>query len=154
MRKTVLITGATDGIGLLTARRMVNEGHRVIVHGRNPSKLEAVREELSSGDVQIDGYIANLSSFSDVEQLAAAITDTYDGLDVVINNEGVFKTPIPITPDGLDVRFVVNTISPYLLTQRLLPLLDNTGRVINLSSAAQAPVDLEALAGRVHLDDD
>ena len=58
-----------------------------------------------------------------------------------------------MTQDGLDVRFAVNTIAPYLLTQRLLPLLGTSGRVVNLSSAAQSPVDPKALAGKVRLSD-
>ncbi|MEZ9747844.1 oxidoreductase, partial [Vibrio splendidus] len=62
-----------------------------------------------------------------------------------INNAGVFNTPNPITKDSLDVRFVVNTISPYHLTKRLLPVLDASSRVVNLSSAAQAAVNIEAL---------
>ena len=74
-------------------------------------------------------------------------------LDVLINNAGVYNAPDLITQDGLDVRFAVNTIAPYLLTQRLLPLLGTSGRVINLSSAAQSAVDPEALAGRGKLSD-
>ena len=74
-------------------------------------------------------------------------------LDVLINNAGVYNAPDLITQDGLDVRFAVNTIAPYLLTQRLLPLLGASGRVINLSSAAQSPVDPEALVGRGKLPD-
>ena len=74
-------------------------------------------------------------------------------LDVLINNAGVFRAPETVSPDGLDVRFAVNAIAPYLLTQRLLPLLAASGRVINLSSAAQSPVDPEALVGRPKLDD-
>ena len=72
---------------------------------------------------------------------------------MLINNAGVYKTPDSITPDGYDVRFVVNTIAPYLLTRQLLPLMDNTGRVINLSSAAQSPIDLKAFAGKARLSD-
>ena len=72
---------------------------------------------------------------------------------MLINNAGVYKTPDPVTQDGLDVRFVVNTIAPYLLTQRLLPAMRPSGRVVNVTSAAQVPVNLEALAGRVRLDD-
>jgi NAD(P)-dependent dehydrogenase (short-subunit alcohol dehydrogenase family) len=89
----------------------------------------------------------------DVEGLAKAVADKHAKLDVLINNAGVYRAPDPVTPDGLDVRFVVNTMAPYLLTQRLLPLLGASGRVINLSSAAQAPVDPEALAGRRRLSD-
>ncbi|MEP1030472.1 MAG: SDR family NAD(P)-dependent oxidoreductase, partial [Alphaproteobacteria bacterium] len=66
---------------------------------------------------------------------------------------GVYNAPDAVTADGLDVRFAVNTIAPYLLTRRLLPLLGAGGRVINLSSAAQAPVDADALAGRTRLAD-
>ena len=66
---------------------------------------------------------------------------------MLINNAGIFRTPEPVTEDGFDLRFVVNTFAPYLLTQRLLPLLGTSGRVVNLSSAAQAPVDSAALTG-------
>ena len=66
---------------------------------------------------------------------------------------GIFKTPDPVTKDGLDIRFAVNTLAPYLLTQRLMPLLGTAGRVVNLSSAAQAPVDVKAIAGSVAMDD-
>jgi len=98
--------------------------------------------------------MADLSRMSDVEALAKAVTERHDKLDVLINNAGVYKTPEPITQEGLDVRFAVNTLAPYLLTQRLLPLLGSSSRVINLSSAAQAPVNLDALAGRIHLSDE
>ena len=156
MQKTILITGSTDGIGLETAKMLVSQGHFVLLHGRNPSKLEETQRTLSAlpDAGRIESYLSDLTRMADVEALAQAVTDRHIKLDVLINNAGVFKTPDPITPDGLDVRFVVNTIAPYLLTQRLLPLLGASARVINLSSAAQSPVDLEALAGRVRLSDD
>ena len=90
---------------------------------------------------------------ADVEALAKAVAKQHVKLDVLINNAGVYSTPDPVTQDGIDARFAVNTIAPYLLTQRLMPLLGASGRVINLSSAAQSPVDPEALAGRVRLSD-
>ena len=65
----------------------------------------------------------------------------------------MFKVEQPVTTDGLDARFSVNTIAPYLLTKRLLPLLKSESRVINVSSAAQASVDLNALQGEMQLDD-
>ncbi len=65
---------------------------------------------------------------ADVEALTKAVFKQYVKLDVLINNAGVFKTPHPITQDGLDVRFAVNTTAPYLLTQRLLRCLDHQGR--------------------------
>ena len=154
-QKTILITGATDGIGLETAKMLVSLGHKVLLHGRSPAKLENVARALSAlgGDGQVESHVADLSRMADVEALATAVAEKHDRLDVLINNAGVFKTPDPFTQDGLDVRFAVNTIAPYGLTKRLLPLMASSGRVINLSSAAQAPVDPEALVGRVKLSD-
>ena len=156
MSRTILITGSTDGIGLETARMLVSLGHHVLLHGRNPAKLEEVERTLAglAGADHVESYLADLSRMDDVETLAKAVTGRHSRLDVLINNAGIFLTSEPVTQDGLDVRFAVNTIAPYLLTQRLLPLLGTSGRVINLSSAAQSPVDLEALAGRVRLSDD
>ena len=148
--RTILITGSTDGIGELTARTLVERGHTVLLHGRNPSKLDRVAASLG-GDVE--RHVADLSGLDAVEAMAAAITARHDRLDVLINNAGVFKTRQPRTADGLDVRFMVNTIAPYVLTRRLLPLIPADGRVVNLSSAAQAPVDVTALAGRRSLSD-
>lgn len=155
MPKTILITGATDGIGLATAQTLVAQGHTVLIHGRNAAKLSEVHKTLIalSGAGSVETYVADLSRLADVEAMAQAVTAQHKHLDVLINNAGVLKTPQTRTPDGLDVRFVVNTLAPYLLTQRLLPLLGAGNRVINLSSAAQAAVDLEALAGRTRLGD-
>ncbi len=155
MQKTILITGATDGIGLETARMLLAQGHKVLLHGRNPAKLEKVAGELSAlSGGNVESYLAELSRMAEVEQLAKTVAEKHSRLDVLINNAGIFKVADPITPDGLDVRFVVNTLAPYLLTKLLLPLLGAVGRVVNLSSAAQAPVKLDALAGRVKLADD
>jgi len=88
-----------------------------------------------------------------VKSLAQEIETQHGRIDVLINNAGVLRTPQPITGSGLDVRFVVNTLAPALLTRLLLPLIPATGRVVSLSSAAQAPVDLDALAGHRRLDD-
>ncbi|OIN06216.1 SDR family NAD(P)-dependent oxidoreductase [Oceanisphaera psychrotolerans] len=153
MQKTILVTGSTDGIGLETAKMLVSQGHTVLLHGRNPDKLAKV-EAMLSGAARVEGYVADLSRLTEVEALAKAIAARHDRLDVLINNAGIFRTTNPVTQDGLDVRFAVNTLAPYLLTQRLLPLLGTSGRVINLSSAAQAPVDPQALAGKVRLADD
>ena len=153
--KKILITGATAGIGLETARTLAAQGHHLLVHGRSAPKVEALERSLTAvaGVSPIEGYVADLSRMADVESLAAAVSEKHGSLDVLINNAGVFKTPEPITPAGFDVRFVVNTFAPFVLTQCLLPILGAAGRVINLSSAAQSPVDLEALAGRVRLPD-
>lgn len=153
MKKTILITGATDGIGLETAKTLVELGHSVLVHGRNPEKLEKVVKELSrlTGDPLVESYVADLSRIRDVEHLVKSVSAAQGKLDVLINNAGIYSTKKPRTESGLDVRFVVNTIAPYVLTQKLLPLFRQEGRVVNVSSAAQAPVDLEALAGHGQL---
>ena len=156
MNKIILITGSTDGIGLATAERLVSLGHHVLLHGRNPAKLETVEKSLSGlpGDGRVESFVADLSRMNDVEALANAVAERHDKLDVLINNAGIFRTPDPVAENGLDLRFAVNTIAPYLLTRRLLPLLDASSRVVNLSSAAQAAVDPLALTGKLRLDDD
>ncbi|MCU7797192.1 MAG: SDR family NAD(P)-dependent oxidoreductase [Candidatus Thiodiazotropha sp. (ex Myrtea spinifera)] len=156
MQKTILVTGSTDGIGLETAKMLVAQGHHVLLHGRNTAKLAGAEKTLSalSDNGRVESYVSNLSRIADVTALAEAVAERHERLDVLINNAGVFNISDPRTPDGLDARFAVNTIAPYLLTQRLLPLIGASGRVINLSSAAQSPVNPEALAGRVRLSDD
>ena len=155
MKKTILLTGATDGIGLATAKMLLQQKHHVLLHGRNAQKLEKVVDALLSEieGASIESYVADLSNFAEVKALADAVSENHQSLDVLINNAGVLKTNELITADNLDVRFVVNTLAPYLLTQLLLPLMTSTGRIVNLSSAAQASVNLEALAGELSLDD-
>lgn len=155
MQKIILITGSTDGIGLETAKMLASQRHSVLLHGRNPTKLENVKKMLSesSGGERIESYVADLSRMADVEALAKVVAKKHAQLDVLINNAGIYSAPDPITQDGFDVRFAVNTIAPYLLTKRLLLVLGTSGRVINLSSAAQSPVDLKALAGQGRLSD-
>ncbi|MEQ3626443.1 MAG: SDR family NAD(P)-dependent oxidoreductase [Celeribacter sp.] len=149
MSRTILITGATDGIGLLTAKTLSAEGHTVLLHGRSAEKLAAAAQKVGGAP---ETYRADLSRLTEVEAFAQEVLDRHDHLDVLINNAGVYKTAQTRTSDGRDIRFVVNTIAPYLLTQRLLPLLPKAGRVVNLSSAAQAPVDVAALHGTGDLD--
>ena len=154
MSKTILITGATDGIGRQAAARLIAAGHRVLVHGRNAAKLADTKASLeATSEGTVESYRADLSLRTEVEALAQAVAEKHSSLDALINNAGVFVTPKTRTPEGLDVRFVVNTIAPLLLTERLLPLLGSKGRVVNVSSAAQAPVDLRALAGEGRLED-
>ncbi len=155
MQKTILITGSTDGIGLETAKSLVAEGHHVLLHGRNQNRLDEAEGTLAGlpGDGSIESYLADLSDMQAVRELALAVTANHARLDVLINNAGVLKVAEAQTSDGLDVRFAVNTIAPYLLTQLLLPIMDSSGRVLNLSSAAQAPVNLEAMVKFKSMDD-
>ncbi len=145
MTKTILITGATDGIGLETAKMIAAQGHKLLLHGRNPEKLSSVAEAISTiaGAREPKTYRADLSSLIEVRALADQISSDFDNIDVLINNAGVFKMSNPLTEEGYDARFIVNVVAPYLLTKRLLPNLGSTGRVVNLSSAAQASVDIQ-----------
>ncbi|MBB6430330.1 SDR family NAD(P)-dependent oxidoreductase [Algisphaera agarilytica] len=150
MPKTILLTGATDGIGLETAKMLAPLGHHLLLHGRSAAKLEQTKSQVASlpGAGPVETYAADLSDMKQVEALAAEVSSKHEKLDVLINNAGVFMTPTPVTPDGLDIRFAVNTVAPYLLATRLTLLMGPGGRVVNLSSAAQAKVDLQALAGQ------
>ena len=148
MSKTILITGSTDGIGLEAAKKLAEQGHRVLLHGRNPEKLQKVTDELSSIG-QVESYIADLSDMDAVRSLAKQVSDKHKTLDVLMNNAGILKSPNSRTKYGIDIRFVVNSFAPCLLTTLLLPLLKKAdkGRVINLSSAAQAPVNPDDMQG-------
>jgi len=155
MQKSILVTGATDGIGYETAKMLLSLGHQVLLHGRNSQKLQKVQAELRSatGNENTEIYIADMSSMAEVMVLAAEIQAKHSTLNAVINNAGVFKGPTRITKDALDIRFAVNALAPYVLTQALLPLLGKADRVVNVSSAAQASVSLDALWGREILSD-
>ena len=156
MHKAILVTGSTDGIGLETAKVFYSMGHHVLLHGRGPAKLESAEKALTAipGGGQLDSYVADLSYMAGVDRLAEAVKEKHSTIDVLINNAGVYKTADTITRDGFDVRFAVNALAPCLLTKRLMPQLHSNSRVINLSSAAQSPVDPHALAGRAHIADD
>lgn len=153
MSKTILVTGSTDGIGLETAKVLHEQGHTVLLHGRSPQKLASAKEAVSAtaGNGAVEIYQADFSRLGDVARLADEVSAKHAKLDVLINNAGVLRTGNEITEDGLDIRFAVNLLAPVLLTNRLLPLMDASSRVVNLSSAAQAPVNLQALAGKVRL---
>ena len=148
MSRTILITGATSGIGLEAAKTLHQQGHKIILHGRSAQRIdEALATLKQSGSADVDSVQADLSRLEGAESLARDISARHSTLDVIINNAGIFRSETTTTDDGLDLRFAVNTYAPALLTDRLLPLLSSDSRVINLSSAAQAPVSLTALAG-------
>lgn len=163
MAKSILITGSTNGIGLEAAKAFACQGHNVLLHGRSKKKLAHAKSTVMAAAsaagktpaAPFDTFAADLSNLKEVDDFADSVLSKYDHLDVLINNAGVFVTSNPQTSDGRDVRFVVNALSPYLLTKKLLPVIKSTdgsstrGRVINLSSAAQQnsrSVDLQAFA--------
>lgn len=148
MQKTILITGSTDGLGLATATALSAQGHRVLIHGRSEKKLAAAHATIAAAvpEYQPQGFVADLSRQDDVRTLAEAVKRDSGHIDVLINNAGVYVVHDTLSVDGLDVRFMVNTIAPYLLTRLLLPLMDHSGRVVNLTSAAQSSLQVEDLA--------
>ncbi len=152
MNKTILITGSTDGIGKLAAIKLAQDGHEIYLHGRNAEKLETVISEIkrASNNEQVKGFVADFSDLQAVKNMATQVNKTLAKLDVLINNAGVYKSAITATTDDLDIRFAVNYFAPFVLTQELLSLLKkgDAPRIINLSSAAQAPVSIPALVGK------
>ena len=94
-QKTILITGSTDGIGLETAKMLVSSDHNVLMHGRDPAKLEKVKKTLSAipDGGRVESYVSDLSRMADVEVLAKAVAGKHAKLNVLINNAGVFKAP-------------------------------------------------------------
>ncbi|MCP4520436.1 MAG: SDR family NAD(P)-dependent oxidoreductase [Cytophagales bacterium] len=152
--KTILITGSTDGIGKLVAIQLANEGHKMILHGRSSEKLQIVSEEIQkvTNNDNLITLTADLSDLDEVKKLADEVKKSVLEIDVLINNAGIFKSPA-LTKSGIDIRIVVNYLAPVLLTNELIPILKKeTSRIINLSSAAQAPVSLEALRGKKQMD--
>ncbi|SIO10698.1 SDR family NAD(P)-dependent oxidoreductase [Vannielia litorea] len=150
MTRKILITGATDGLGRATAAALAKQGHEIIAHGRNAQKLDALKAEVGAN---ISTVQADMSDLAQVARMGRALVKAHDRIDVVINNAGVFKTSQPRLGDGMDVRFVVNTFAPALLSNLLLPIVPRAGRLVHLSSAAQAPVDLDAMTGTRQLQD-
>lgn len=153
--RTIFITGSTDGIGKLTALQLAQGGHRILLHGRSASKVQAAVSEIMelSGNTEVCGFVYDLSDLRNMGNLITEVTREVSKIDVLINNAGVFHSAVPLNADGLDLRFVVNYLAPFLLTEGLLPLLKkgDSPRLINLSSAAQASVRPEALRGTIQL---
>ncbi len=155
MIKTIVITGSTDGIGKLAAIKLAKEGHEIYLHGRNAMKLATVIAEVKelSDNPTVKGFVADFSDLEAVKQMGQQLINAVPKVDVLINNAGVFKSAISHNKKGLDIRFVVNYLAPYLLTHMLLPLLSKgtETRILNLSSAAQASVSPQALIGKSQL---
>ncbi len=155
MKKIILITGSTDGIGKLVAFKLANDGHTIYLHGRNSEKLDKVIAEVkqASGNTNVDGFVAEFSDLDDVRKMADVVLSKLFKLNVLINNAGVFKSQVDKTDDGLDIRFAVNYFAPYILTNKLLPLLQSSvgARIVNLSSAAQSTVRVGALNGEANI---
>jgi len=142
---TVLVTGATDGLGRRVARKLAAKGARVLLHGRNPERLEAVLEEVrgQKGGGEAGSYLADLSSLAAVRGLAERILSDEEQLDVLVNNAGIISRRRRVSEDGVELTFAVNYLSHFLLTGLLMPLLRDSvpARIVNVASAGQSPLD-------------
>ena len=145
--KVCLVTGATDGIGKVSARVLAELGAKVIIVGRNPEKSAIVLAELrsNSGNENIDLLIADLAVMQEVRDLAEQVISRYDRIDVLLNNAGGYFTKHEITSDGLEMTFALNHMSYFLLTNKLMELLKYSApaRIVNVSSDAHYGVDME-----------
>jgi len=151
MIKTILITGSTDGLGKEVARRMLAQGHKVLIHGRNPEKGQRVIDELAklTDKANIEYFNADLSSLAEVKKLSEDILASRSRLDVLVNNAGIGPktkdSPRQLSKDGLEMFFAVNYLAGYLLTRELKPLLKSSvpARIINVASIAQVPINFD-----------
>jgi NAD(P)-dependent dehydrogenase (short-subunit alcohol dehydrogenase family) len=145
--KTVLITGATNGIGKIAALELARMGASVAIVARNRSKGQAVLEEIAreTNNVQIELFIADLSSMADVRKLAQEFMAKHATLDVLLNNAGAFYSERKLSADGLEMTFALNHMSYFLLTNLLLPVLKATpnSRVVSVSSAVHTSGKLD-----------
>ena len=144
--RTIVITGATDGLGKGLATELAPSGARLILHGRNEQKGTALLEELAPRTTgQLEWRRADLGSLDQVRELADSLGDE-ERIDVLVNNAGLGTArPREESEDGYELTFPVNYLAPFLLTRRLLPLLERSApsRIVNVSSAGQAPIDFD-----------
>ncbi|HBD09549.1 MAG TPA: short-chain dehydrogenase [Syntrophobacteraceae bacterium] len=135
--KTVLVTGATDGIGKATALQLAGLGARVIVHGRSADRIQRVVGEISEAKgIPAEGLQADFSSIACVRDCGAEILKRFSRLDVLVHNAGVFEADRRLTVDGFESTFAVNHLAPFLLTHAVLDLLRQSApaRIVLVSS--------------------
>ncbi|MFC5830424.1 SDR family NAD(P)-dependent oxidoreductase [Nonomuraea insulae] len=144
--RTILITGATDGLGRELAARLAAAGDLVIVHGRDPGRVREARERAGG---RTEGIVADLAELHQVERMAAELRERFDRLDVLVNNAGVAggkpSSGRRESADGIELCFAVNYLAGYHLTRRLAPLLTASApaRVVNVASAGQQAIDFD-----------
>jgi NAD(P)-dependent dehydrogenase (short-subunit alcohol dehydrogenase family) len=147
--KTALITGSTDGVGRLVAKRLGEAGARVLVHGRHRERGERLVAEIKEAGGTAEFLAADFSALVEVRRLAEAVQQRTDRLDVLINNAGIGTggsgAPRQTSADGHELRFAVNYLAGFLLTRLLLPLLTDSApaRIVNVASAGQSAIDFD-----------
>ena len=148
--KICLITGATNGIGKVTALELAKMSATVILVGRNAEKTDTVMRYIqqASGNPNVHVLLADLSVQAQVQQLAAAFIRQYDHLDVLVNNAGAFFLRRRESADGIEMTWALNHLNYFLLTNLLFDALQraSSARVVNVSSDAH-------LRGKIRLDD-
>jgi NAD(P)-dependent dehydrogenase (short-subunit alcohol dehydrogenase family) len=146
--QTILVTGATDGLGRELARELAARGATVLLHGRDEARLKDARRQIgkATGSDRLRVYRADLASLDQVRRLGREVAGEQARLDVLVNNAGIAGGgPRQLSADGHELRFAVNYLAPFLLTHLLLPLLRRSApaRIVNVSSVGQEPVDLD-----------
>jgi NAD(P)-dependent dehydrogenase (short-subunit alcohol dehydrogenase family) len=160
-QQTILITGATDGLGRALAGELAKAGATLLVHGRDEERGRRTIEEIAAetGNAKLHWLRADLASLTEVHGLADQLIAEYDVLHALVNNAGI-GTTLPgdgrrlESRDGYELRFAVNYLAGYLLTRLLLPLLERSAqaRIVQVSSAGQAPIDFEDVMLERHYD--
>jgi NAD(P)-dependent dehydrogenase (short-subunit alcohol dehydrogenase family) len=151
--KICLITGATSGIGLVSARELARQGASLVLVGRNSAKCEAVTAQIraETGNPQVEALVADVASQEQVRELARRFRERHPRLDVLINNAGGMWLQRKLNGEGLEMTFAVNHLAYFLLTQLLLDALKVSApsRIVNVSSEAHrsARVDFDDLMG-------
>jgi NAD(P)-dependent dehydrogenase (short-subunit alcohol dehydrogenase family) len=145
--RTALITGATDGVGRIVARALAQQGWRVLVHGRDRPRGEALAREIEQAGGSAAFLAADLASLAEVRRLADEVKKQTGRLDLLINNAGIGSVGSApgrqTSADGHELRFAVNYLAGFLLTHLLLPLLKASApaRIVNVASAGQQAID-------------
>ncbi|NEA99482.1 SDR family NAD(P)-dependent oxidoreductase [Streptomyces sp. SID13726] len=145
---TILITGATSGLGRYVAFELVRSGHLVLAHGRDRGRTERLVAELrSEGDAE--AFVADLADLAQVRRLGAEVAEARPRLDVLVNNAGAGAgspdSGREVSADGHELRLAVNYLAPVVLTRALLPVLraHSRSRIVNVGSVGQEPVDFD-----------